>query len=250
VNARDVSDELERRLRDQTDPARAEHERAYLKSDREHFGVSVPATRRTVRATGPTTTHRTLLALASDLWRRPVHECRLAAVELLSYHRGQLVADDLDVIERMLRQAGTWALVDPLAEAAAGDIVPRIPAAATVMDRWAGDPDFWIRRSALLALLGPIRKGGGDLDRFSRYADSMLGEREFFIRKAIGWVLRETGKKRPEWVAAWLAERPGRVPVLAVREAVKYLPEADRPAFIAAAAVTSTRAGTSQPPRR
>jgi 3-methyladenine DNA glycosylase AlkD len=55
------------------------------------------------------------------------------------------------------------------------------------------------------------------------------------IRKAIGWVLREAGKKRPDWVAAWLAARPGQVPVLAVREAVKSLPEADRQAFIDAA---------------
>jgi 3-methyladenine DNA glycosylase AlkD len=257
VTARNVADDLERRLREQADPARAEHEHAYLKSDLEHFGVSVPVTRRTVRAAVPTTTHRTLLALTTELWRRPIHECRLAAVEILTYHREHLAAADLEVIERFLRQAGTWAFVDPLAEAVAGDIVRRIPSAATVLDRWSGDADFWIRRSALLALLGPLRAGRGDLDRFSRYADSMLDEGEFFIRKAIGWVLRETGKKRPDWVAAWLADRPGRVPVLAVREAVKSLPEADRPAFIAAAArvnrptktaagATSARAGTSQ----
>jgi hypothetical protein len=96
VNARDIADDIERQLREQADPARAEHERAYLKSDREHFGVSVPATRRTVRAAVPTITHRTLLALATELWRRPVHECRLAAV---SHHRGLLVAEDLGVIE-------------------------------------------------------------------------------------------------------------------------------------------------------
>jgi 3-methyladenine DNA glycosylase AlkD len=56
----------------------------------------------------------------------------------------------------------------------------------------------------------------------------MLDEREFFIRKAIGWVLREIGKQRPEWIADWLAARPGRVAPLAVREAVKYLSPAQR----------------------
>jgi 3-methyladenine DNA glycosylase AlkD len=52
----------------------------------------------------------------------------------------------------------------------------------------------------------------------------MLEEREFFIRKAIGWVLREAGKRRPDDVAAWLAPRTGRASGVAMREAVKYLP--------------------------
>jgi 3-methyladenine DNA glycosylase AlkD len=56
----------------------------------------------------------------------------------------------------------------------------------------------------------------------------MLDEREFFIRKAIGWVLREIGKQNPDWVATWLDERQGWVAPLAIREAVKYLPAARR----------------------
>jgi DNA alkylation repair enzyme len=54
-----------------------------------------------------------------------------------------------------------------------------------VDDRWAADSDFWLRRSAMLALLISLREGRGDFDRFGRYADAMLCEREFFIRKAI-----------------------------------------------------------------
>jgi 3-methyladenine DNA glycosylase AlkD len=59
--------------------------------------------------------------------------------------------------------------------------------------------------------------------RFGRYADAMLDEKEFFIRKAIGWVLRETGKTRPDEVYEWLAPRIGRASGVTVREAVKYL---------------------------
>jgi len=50
--------------------------------------------------------------------------------------------------------------------------------------------------------------GSAPFDRFARHADAMLDEREFFIRKAICWVLRETAKRRPEEVIAWLAHRP------------------------------------------
>jgi 3-methyladenine DNA glycosylase AlkD len=103
-----------------------------------------------------------------------------------------------------------------------------------ILDRWAVDGDFWIRRSALLALLLPLRAGAGDFDRFCAYAEPMLGEREFFIRKAIGWVLRETSKKQPDRVYAWLEPRAGQASGVTVREAVKYLAPAQRETVLAA----------------
>jgi 3-methyladenine DNA glycosylase AlkD len=127
-------------------------------------------------------------------------------------------------IERMLRAARTWALVDSLAAELMGTLVERYPELTSVLDRWASDGDFWIRRSARLALLLPLRRGGGDFERFSRYADQMLAEKEFFIRKAIGWVLRETAKKRPALVAAWLEPRIRQLSGVTLREALKPLP--------------------------
>ena len=116
--------------------------------------------------------------------------------------------------------------MDGLAGNVAGGLVERYPELAATLDRWAADEDFWVRRSALLALLGPLRRGDGDFARFAGYADAMLEEREFFIRKAIGWVLRETGKKRPDLVAGWLGPRVHRASGVTVREAVKPLPPA------------------------
>ncbi|MFL5264593.1 MAG: DNA alkylation repair protein [Anaeromyxobacteraceae bacterium] len=86
----------------------------------------------------------------------------------------------------------------------AGAVVERHPAAAAALDRWAEDPDFWIRRAALLAEFIPLREGRGDFARFARHADGMLADPEFFIRKAIGWVLRDTAKHDPEPVVRWL----------------------------------------------
>lgn len=71
-------------------------------------------------------------------------------------------------------------------------------------------------------------------DRFARYAEAMLDEREFFIRKAIGWVLRETGKHRPDEVFEWLLPKAHRASGVTVREAVKYLPAEQRQAVLAA----------------
>ena len=158
----------------------------------------------------------------------------MAAQMLLIQNPALLGPADVPLIERMLREARTWALVDSLAADLMGSLVERCPELTSVLDRWAADGDFWIRRSALLALLGPLRRGGGDFDRFSGYADQMLAEKEFFIRKAIGWILRETAKKRPALVAGWLAPRIHQVSGVTLREALKPLPPATRDSLLAA----------------
>ncbi len=134
----------------------------------------------------------------------------MVVVELFGVYADRLEVTDMALVEQMLRESGTWALVDGLAASVAGRLVEHHPVLGDVLDRWSIDDDFWIRRSAMLALLVPLRRGGGDFERFSRYADAMLDEKEFFIRKAIGWVLRDTGRKRPAMVFDWLLPRAGR----------------------------------------
>ena len=223
--------DLEATLKDSGTPERAAQEKRYLKSALEHYGVTVPATRKAVRAAlaeAGALSRRDLLAAVNALWARPVHELRAAAVELLVERGSLLEAGDLSLVERMLREAKTWALVDALAPHIAGPLVERFPELTKTLDRWAADGDFWVRRASMLTLLVPLRKGGGDFERFGRYADAMLGEREFFIRKAIGWVLREVAKKRPALVTAWLLPRAKRASGLTFREATRALPEAQR----------------------
>jgi 3-methyladenine DNA glycosylase AlkD len=218
---------IERELRAAGDPDRAEQEKRYLKSRLEHHGASVPAIRRVAREAWREAgglPRDALLATVEALWERPIHECRMAAVELLELGTDELVPEDIALVERLIRQSRTWALVDGLAASVAAPLVERHPELGAVLDRWAVDDDFWLRRSALLALLPPLRRGGGDFARFGRYAEAMLGDREPFIRKAIGWVLRDTSRRRPELVAGWVEPRAGRASGVTVREAVKHLP--------------------------
>ena len=83
----------------------------------------------------------------------------------------------------------------------------------------------------LFRSLPGIRAGRPDLARFTRYAELMLAEREFFIRKAIGWVLREVSKKRPKLVFEFLREHREEVSGLTLSEGAKYLPAAQRRAL-------------------
>ena len=115
------------------------------------------------------------------------------------------------------------ALGTTLAAGVAAPLVERFPALGRTLARWAPEENFWFRRAALLAELVALREGRGDLGRFARHADAMLEEKEFFIRKAIGWILRETSKKRPELVRDWILPRKARASGLTFREATKHL---------------------------
>jgi 3-methyladenine DNA glycosylase AlkD len=235
---RGLADQLEAELRALGTAERAAQEKRYLKSDLEHLGVTVPALRKVVVAflrARPGLDHDDVVGLARALWRKPIHERRAAAIEVLELHKKQLRPEDVGLIEELLREARGWALVDNLAASIAGDLAERFPRElAAVLDRWAKDDDFWLRRSALLALLLPLRRGGGDFERFCRYADGMLEEKEFFIRKAIGWVLRDTAKKTPKRVVDWLLPRAARASGLTVREACKPLSARDQRRVLAA----------------
>ena len=230
MDANALADLLTDELRAVGNPDRAAQEKAYLKSDLEFFGESVWEIRRVAKAFvggAKPLAHDDLTALVEALWAEPVFERRMASVVMLELHPKLLTPADLPLIERLLRESLTWALVDALATDVVGGILARSRDEGTpVLDRWATDPDFWVRRASLLAELQPLRKGG-ELAPFLRRADAMLDEKEFFIRKAIGWVLREVGKRRPIEVMDWLAPRTHRASGVTMREAVKYLPAAE-----------------------
>jgi 3-methyladenine DNA glycosylase AlkD len=267
-----LADELEDQLAGLATPGRAENERRYLRSDLTHLGTAVPTVRRTVASFDrqhPQLRRAQVLALASQLWDHPltapVHERRLAAVELLTRHLGQLGVADAPLLERLLRESRTWALVDALSIQVVGVLVLRDDADwVPLLERWAGDDDRWVRRAALLAHLPSLRRGerhdrtpdpvrrrvahrardAGDhpapppveevFTRFGELADAHLEDRDPFVRKAIGWVLRETGARHPRLVTDWLVPRAGRASGVTVREAARRLPDADRDAVLAA----------------
>ncbi len=236
ADLRSIAASAEQELRAAGTPERAVHEKRYLKSSLEHAGTSLPSIRacaKRIRRGHPDLTADEVFDLVHLLWSVPLHERRMLAVVVLEQYAQRLAAEHLVALEPLLRDSYTWALVDGLAGDVAASIVARQPDAAFVdetLRRWAHDEGLWIRRSALLAHLHTLSRTGSFVgwERFGELADAMLEEREFFIRKAIGWVLREAGKARPELVAAWLRPRTGRMSGVTLREAVLYLHASDR----------------------
>ncbi len=212
-------------------PERAEGAKAYLKSELEFFGVDAKGIRTTARGVfdrHPDLGHDDLVRLVRALWRRPSFDAKAVAVGLLERRPDLLASNDLHVVEELLRRSGTWALVDWLCTRVAAQLVERDPALKCTLKGWARDDDFWLRRASMLALLPALRRGEGDFELFSSLASQMVQEQEFFIRKAIGWVLRDTSKKRPELAYRFLLDHIDRVSGLTLREGAKYLPEAQR----------------------
>lgn len=237
---------LDAALRAEATPERAAHEKAYLKSDLTFLGASIPVTRQVAKSfkrAHPAMAPAERRALVAALWDTPVHELRGVGVALLELSVKQLDPEsDLPLVESCLRAAGTWAHVDWLAIKVAGPLLARRADRVAVLERWAADADFWMRRSALLAGLDALKDGAGDWATFERLASGMITEREFFIRKAIGWVLREVSKKRPALTYAFLERHAATASGLTLREGAKYLSPEQRDAL------ACRRAGGSEGP--
>ena len=225
---------FERRYREAGSPARAATGKAYLKSELRVYGTTVPEIRRA--ANDFARQHRELTrtqlrGIVDELWSTGVYELRSAGIALLSRNATLLTERDLPWLIGFVRRSKTWAHVDWLAADVIGGVVGESTTALRRLPSWARDDNFWVRRTALLAQLRQLSRERGDFDLFAGLAAGMLDEREFFIRKAIGWVLREVSKKRRRLVFDFLREHRSEVSGLTLSEGAKYLPAAQRRAL-------------------
>jgi len=207
---------------------RAEKEKSYLKSDLYFFGVPVPKIRQAARQfvrhqNDPD--HSAVLGLTEALWATGWHELRSLAIAILELSTGELDDRDLPYLEQLLRDSRTWAHVDWLSVKVIGPHVNPQKEGKVLLRRWSKDSNMWVRRASMLVLLDPLNKGNGDFKLFSELASELVEEREFFIRKAIGWVLREVSKKQPDLSYSFLAHHIKLVSGLTLREGAKYLPD-------------------------
>lgn len=213
---------------------RAEGEKAYLKSPLDFYGVTVPALERIARQWSKEH-HQAdmadITALATRLWASPYHEEKSLAVMLLKQRGKDLTLEHLPLIETMIGEATTWAHLDEIAVHLVGGLIENDPRTLSYLPAWAESGSFWVRRAALLAQLLQFRRGEGDFDLFARLAVPMFREGEqwskkerFFIRKAIGWVLRELSKANPELVYEFVRKHRHEMSSLTFREATRRLP--------------------------
>jgi len=206
------------------DPARAEPMRAYMKDVAPFLGLTTPVRRamsRTVVEGTPRPDEADCTAVALRCWRLPEREYQYFAVDYLRRHARVLSSGFLPVARHLVSTVPWWDTVDLLAAHVVGALVAADPALKADMDAWIVDDDLWIARTALLHQLR--YKERTDTERLFTYCLHQSGHPDFFIRKAIGWALREYAKTDPEAVRGFLAREKGRFAPLSVREALKNI---------------------------
>jgi 3-methyladenine DNA glycosylase AlkD len=206
------------------DPERAVLMRAYMKDVAPFLGLTTPVRRalsRTVLEGTPRPDETDCTAIALRCWQLAEREYRYFAVDYLRRHVRHCTSGFLPIARHLVSTAPWWDTVDALASHVVGGLVAADPRLTADMDAWIVDDDLWVARTALLHQLR--YKERTDTERLFAYCLHQSGHPDFFIRKAIGWCLREYAKTDPEAVRGFLAREKGRFAPLSVREALKNI---------------------------
>ena len=206
------------------DPVRAAATRAYMRDQFPYLGFSRPVQRqlsRTVLAGSGTPTEADLVDLALGCWALDEREYQYFAVDLLRRHVGVCGAGFLDTARTLIASRSWWDTVDELAAHVIGPLVARFPELVKTKDTWVSDPDMWLVRTAILHQNG--YRAATDPERLFAYCAAQAAHRDFFVRKAIGWALREYARTDPGAVREFVEAHRGTLSGLSIREALKHL---------------------------
>ena len=209
------------------DPVAAEPMRAYMKSSMPFLGVPTPvrtAALRPVLAAHPLADPATWRGTVRSLFRDATYrEERYAALAIARRYPAHLTAEpepSLDLLDEIVVTGGWWDFVDETAIRLLGPLLLQHPAIVRpVVRRWAGDADRWRRRAAVICQIGA--KDRTDTALLAEVIEVNLADPDFFLRKGIGWALRQHARLDPDWVRTFVATHD--LSPLSRREALKHL---------------------------
>ena len=212
------------------DPERARAQQAYMKSAMPFRGLTSPELKAVLR---PVLADPALRIADRAVWEGAVRELwdgathreeRYAATALTGHrtYRAWQDADTLPLYRHLVVTGAWWDLVDEVAANRVGPILLSHRDLATpVVRSWATDDDLWLRRTGVICQLGARERT--DVDLLHHAIEANLDDRSFWLRKAIGWALRQYARTDPDWVRDRVAEWNGRLSGLSRREALKHL---------------------------
>lgn len=198
---------------------------AYMKTEMPFYGVKSPGRKQVLgelAADFPVEDVNAYRTSVAVLWRCPHREEKNLAVTWARRWRTFITPDNLDLYERLIVEGAWWDFVDEVAAHLVGKVLLDHPGEmTTVMYEWVESPDMWKRRTAILSQL---RHGDAtDEKMLFEFCLARCEEREFFIRKAIGWALRQYARTDPDAVRRFAVENRTRLSGLSFREATKHL---------------------------
>jgi 3-methyladenine DNA glycosylase AlkD len=228
-NSADLVESLRGALRSGADPVRAVGQQRYMKSAMPFLGLTSPARRELVRPllADPALRLETCAEWA-DVVRRlwdeaEFREERYAALDLLRHrtYRSWHDPDVMPLVEHLVVSGAWWDLVDELSNIV-GDVLLVDPEGEGLrMREWAVSENLWLRRSAIISQLRHQERT--DVALLEDVIEPNLDDHEFFVRKAIGWALRQYARTDPGWVVEFVDRHTHRISGLSRREALKHL---------------------------
>lgn len=206
------------------DSGRAPAMAAYMKGIAPYLGVPTPArraaTRGWIRGFDPGLGATDLLATARGLVTEPEREFAYVAIDLVARHERTLPESSLLTLRGLALERPWWDTVD-----AWSGVIGRAGLRHRSWDGqvlgWATDAQLWVRRIALVFQVG--RRDDVDLEVLFGACRANLADRDFFMRKGIGWGLRDAARTHPDEVRAFVATHRARMSGLSIREATKHL---------------------------
>lgn len=207
----------------QADPVIAAGQRAYMKDQFAYFGLKSPvrkAIQQPFMSKFALPEQDSLESIIKELWQHDMRECQYAAQEILLKYARNYGALELELMEYMATHKSWWDTIDFIASNCMGRYFKKYPEqTGPVTQRWMDSGNMWLQRCALLFQLK--YKDTLDTQLLSRYIEALLGSKEFFINKAIGWALRQHSKTDPAWVEAFANRTP--LAPLSRKEALRLL---------------------------
>ena len=212
-------------LAEQTNPEKAKGMQAYMKTEMPFYGVQKPARSeilRHIKREFAPANREEYEDLVTAVWQLPHREEKYLAQGIAAAFRQFIVPDSLPIYERFIDEGAWWDFVDEAATHMIRRLVLNYPNQTwPVVDTWIGDDNMWRRRAAIICQIGA--KERTDTERLFAFCAARAHEREFFMRKAIGWALREYAKTDPEAVAAFVNTHEEELSALSYREASKHI---------------------------
>ena len=219
---------LRRELAAAGDSDRAASQQRYMKSDLPYHGLAAPQLKALLRPHLAAYAPGTRAGWEADVrrvWDGATHREEWYVALALARHRAARPWQDpgaLDLYRHLVVTGAWWDVVDEIASHLVGGVLAGHREATTpVLRRCATDDDLWLRRTAVLSQLR--HRADTDLDLLTHAIDCNAGDRSFWLRKAIGWALREHARTDPDWVRRFVADRAEALSPLSQREALRHL---------------------------
>jgi len=220
----DIREALKYRFEQNANEENAVAMKAYMKGRFDLYGIKTPVRKSLYKDLMSETKKWSYLEIESMLvwcWDQDQRDYQYFGLDLLQRHQKKLPAESLEILKFLISSKSWWDTVDLLASNPLGTICRKYESASTEMDNWIKSDDMWLRRSAIIYQLKS--KDKVDEERLFRYCDLCKHESEFFIRKAIGWALRQHSRVAPEKILTYVAKNEDSLSGLSKREALRLI---------------------------